>query len=346
MKEEKDEVLKVANKTKNKYAMQINGKFITLDTAFALGWINKRSGEVTKKYLNEKALKEKRKKKAEDRKAKAKAKKAEDLIKKKNRLALRKKREAEAKAEKASKLKAKKERQAEKARQEKIAERERAKRKKEGEKQRSAKAKAKAEAKEKAQAEREKKRQEKIKKAEELSKERSEKLKRFQEEALRVGLPTPQRLPRKQRVAGEIIAEDGTVIKCPYDMDRRSGYKVIWQVLAEKHDQVVSNEELHKEVNKRLAEDPESAEWYREKYSSILDDLGMPSEYPVVKNAADVMTRHPYNGVKKTASGEYIVNPISIEGLGQRIVAGANGVMLKTKVETSYADLCLQKASK
>jgi hypothetical protein len=168
------------------------------------------------------------------------------------------------------------------------------------------------------------------------AKVKKEALAQLKIEAKAVGLPEPKRLPRKSVVAQEYTAIDGTVLKSPYKLDRRSGYRIIWQVLAERHDQIVSNDYLHDEVNKRLAEDPATAKWYVDTYSSKTDALGQAKDYPVITNAATVMTRHPYNGVTRLANDQMKVDPVSLEGLKQRIIAGSRGVMLKTNVEEPY----------
>jgi hypothetical protein len=164
---------------------------------------------------------------------------------------------------------------------------------------------------------------------------KAELLASMQAEAESLGLPIPTRLPRKPIEAQILEANDGSVIKSPYDLNRRSGYKTIWQVLAERHDTVVTNEELHAEVNKRLATESDSSEWYASKYSSLKDDLGHAKEYPAVKNATDVMTRAPYNGVSKVED-KIVIDPVSLEGLGQRIIAGKSGVMLSTSNDSEY----------
>ena len=381
------EVEAVAKKTKKEHNMKLNGKFISVETGLTLGWINKRTGLVTQKYLKEQERIQKNKEKEAEKIAKAKQAKADEKAAKKLKAeqakekaeakAKKEKEEAEAKAqrklEREAKAKAKKEaderKKAEaKAKREEIRKaKAEAKAKEEADEkakkaaEKEAKAKARAEKLEAEKAEKEKAKAEKAKaradkqakldaeKAERKAKRVAKKAEKeaeaakkakiladLQEQARKAGLPIPTRIPRKPIVAQEITALDGTIIKSPYDLERRSGYKTIWQVLAEKHNQVVSNEELHAEVNKRLAEDPESAEWYADKYSSQEDDLGHAKEYPAVKNATDVMTRAPYNGVSKNADGEIVIAPVSLEGLKQRIIVGKTGVMLKTDVDTPY----------
>jgi hypothetical protein len=316
----KKEAIEVAKKTKQTHSMQLNGKFVSMDMALRLGWISKRTGEVTQKYLKHK----------------------ESLVAKKARLAAKAESEKQAKILAKEKAKAKKERAKEKELQAKADAKAKILAKKEREKQRIQKAKEAEEAKIQRAKEKVKAKEDKIQEQLEAKAKREETLARFQKEAEEAGLPIPKRLPRKQKKAQVYEANDGTLIPSPYDLERRSGYKVIWQVLAERHDEVVSNEELHAEVNKRLSSDPESAEWYHDKYSSRLDELGQPEEYPVIINAATVMTRPPYNGVNK--KNHSIINPISLEGLNQRIIAGTRGIMLKTNVQDRYISKTAKKA--
>ena len=389
----KEDALEVAKKTKQEHSMQLNGKFISTDMGIELGWINKRTGEVTKKYLKHKDTLIAKKKRLV---AKAEAEKQVKIDAKKKAKAKAEKAVAKTREEKANaKLKAKAKKEREKVREQKLQEAEKAKA--EAKKEREAKRllkleakkveaeelkeerarirKAKAEAKakqlkiekanklkakkakiaekakklkaeaklkaEKAKA-RKKAKEIKLKEQAEADAKRQEILAKFQKEAEEAGLPIPKRIPRKKKDAQLYEANDGTMIPSPYDLERRSGYKIIWQVLAERHDEVISNEELHAEVKKRLASDPESAEWYHEKYSSHLDELGMPEEYPVIINAATVMTRPPYNGVNK--KNHSIINPISLEGLNQRIIAGTRGIMLKTNVQDRYISKTAKKA--
>ncbi len=106
-------------------------------------------------------------------------------------------------------------------------------------------------------------------------------------------------------------------IPSPYDLERRSGYRVIWQVLAESHDKVVPWDVLQKEVNDRLATEEKSAEWYERNYASQTDENGDSKQYDAHANAI-VINRAPYNK--------------RIEELHQRVIIASEGAMLMTNV--------------
>lgn len=127
--------------------------------------------------------------------------------------------------------------------------------------------------------------------------------------------------PKRSRKAAPEQFHAG--IQSPYDLRRRSGYKMIWMVLAEKANEFVSHEYLHAEVNKRLATDPTDKNgWYEKNFASE----GL--EYDTYKNSI-VIGRAPYNGVQSDGT----VKDISIEGLQQRVVLDSvEGVMLMTEV--------------
>jgi len=125
-------------------------------------------------------------------------------------------------------------------------------------------------------------------------------------DAIKAGQEPPKR-PKKSYEAGSQSHAD---VPSPYDLNRRSGYRTIWQVLAEKANEFVSIEDLHAEVNRRLAE--EAPEWYGERYSDA-------EPYDVEANAY-VMTRAPYNA--------------KIEAMAQRVVQEAEGFKLMTDVTT------------
>lgn len=123
-------------------------------------------------------------------------------------------------------------------------------------------------------------------------------------EALKAGLPVPKRA-KKSYVAGSQSHND---IPSPFDLLRRSGYGVIWQVLAENVGMFVTPEVLTVEVNTRLKE--QAGEWYASRYSDAVP-------YDVVANAY-VMTRAPYNA--------------KIEAMAQRVVQDDGGFMLMVNV--------------
>jgi hypothetical protein len=130
-----------------------------------------------------------------------------------------------------------------------------------------------------------------------------------------------EEVPVRSRKAPDVQEHAG--IQSPYDLNRRSGYKTIWQVLAENANSFVSHKKLHTEVNKRLAKDPtDKTGWYEANYKS------KGKKYDTVNNAV-VIARAPYNGIQSDGS----VKPVSIEGLSQRVVIDTEqGVMLMTEV--------------
>gem|GEM_PF-4892840 len=123
-------------------------------------------------------------------------------------------------------------------------------------------------------------------------------------EAIKNGLPIPIR-PKKRYEAG---SESHNGIASPFALSRRSGYGVIWQVLAEKVGEVVPTSYLTAEVNRRLQEN--APEWYSEHYSE-------ENPYNVEANAY-VMTRAPYNR--------------KIEAMQQRVIFENNGFKLMVNV--------------
>lgn len=123
-------------------------------------------------------------------------------------------------------------------------------------------------------------------------------------EALKNGLPAPKRA-KKSYEAG---SQSHNGVASPYDLNRRSGYGVIWQVLAENVGQFVPADTLTAEVNKRLREG--APEWYDGHYSD-------ENPYDVVANAY-VMTRAPYNA--------------KIEAMHQRVTQEAEGFKLSVDV--------------
>jgi len=108
----------------------------------------------------------------------------------------------------------------------------------------------------------------------------------------------------------------------PYDLRRRSGYKTIWQVLADNVGKEVSFDDLQAEVNKRLAEDPcDKNGWYEKNFASKGEEYD--SHYNV-----NVIARAPYNGIQSDGS----VKERSIEGYNQRVVISETGATLLTNV--------------
>lgn len=116
--------------------------------------------------------------------------------------------------------------------------------------------------------------------------------------------------PKRQKKTYEAGSQTHADVPSPYDLNRRSGYRTIWQVLAEHANEFVSVEDLHTEVNSRLA--AEAPEWYGERYSD-------ENPYDVEANAY-VMTRAPYNA--------------KIEAMDQRVVQEDEGFKLMTNVTT------------
>lgn len=124
--------------------------------------------------------------------------------------------------------------------------------------------------------------------------------------AIRNGEEPPKRPKKKYEPGSQTYAG----IPSPYNLNRRSGYRTIWQVFAENANEFVSVEDLHAEVNRRLAE--EAPEWYGDHYSD-------ENPYDVEANAY-VMTRKPYNA--------------KIEAMKQRVVQEDEGFKLMTNVTT------------
>jgi hypothetical protein len=113
-------------------------------------------------------------------------------------------------------------------------------------------------------------------------------------------------------------------IPSPFDLRRRSGYKTIWQVLAEHANKVVSWEDLQVEVNRRLRENVDGTDksgWYEKNFAS------QGEEYDTKYNAI-VIARAPYNGIQSDGS----VKERSIEGLKQRVIISDEGATLMTNV--------------
>ena len=96
-------------------------------------------------------------------------------------------------------------------------------------------------------------------------------------------------------------------VPSPYDLKRRSGYRVIWQVLAENVGDFVGIKDLTTTVIARLK--VEAPDWYERRYSE--------TPYDVETNAY-VMTRAPYNA--------------HIEAMSQRVVKEDEGFKLMTDV--------------
>jgi len=123
-------------------------------------------------------------------------------------------------------------------------------------------------------------------------------------EAEKNGLERPIR-PKKSYVAG---SQEHNGVASPYDLNRRSGYGTIWQVLAEHVGEVVPSVTLNAEVNQRLAET--APEWYAKKGYDV-------TPYDAVTNAY-VMTRRPYNE--------------TIEAMQQRVTQEGDGFKLAINV--------------
>jgi len=100
-------------------------------------------------------------------------------------------------------------------------------------------------------------------------------------------------------------------ISSPFKLDRRSGYKTIWQVLAEKSNSLVPWSIIQGEVNERLSTEEKSKSWYFDNY--IINDF----EYDAKSNCI-MISRHPYN--------------VRIERLSQRVLIGDEGATLLTNV--------------
>ena len=124
-------------------------------------------------------------------------------------------------------------------------------------------------------------------------------------EAVKNGTTVPVRAKKTYEAGSQAHAE----IASPYDLARRSGYRTIWQVLAENANEFVTIEALTAEVNDRLQK--ESPKWYNGRYADVAYD---------VEANAYVMTRAPYND--------------KIEAMAQRVTQEADGFMLMTEVAT------------
>ena len=131
-------------------------------------------------------------------------------------------------------------------------------------------------------------------------------------------------------------------IDSPYDLRRRSGYKTIWQVLAENANTVVSWDVLQNEVNERLKAEEISVAWYEKNFTSPHEKLEkevdgktvkydgklLPScEYDTHYNAI-VIARAPYNGILPDGT----IKERSIEGMQQRVIISDDGATLLTEV--------------
>jgi len=125
-------------------------------------------------------------------------------------------------------------------------------------------------------------------------------------EARKNGEPIPVRAKKRYEVGSQSVND----VPSPYDLNRRSGYGVIWQVLAENVGQVVPVETLNAEVNASLKD--KYPEWYTTKKG-----YGDDSQYDTETNAY-VMTRKPYNAV--------------IESMAQRVTQEDDGFMLSINV--------------
>jgi hypothetical protein len=132
-----------------------------------------------------------------------------------------------------------------------------------------------------------------------------------------------EEIPVRKRAAAP--DQEFAGIASPFDLRRRSGYKMIWMVLAESPDEYVPHDVLQEEVNNRLAVDPTDKNgWYEENFAS------KNTQYDTYKNSI-VLGRAPYNGIIDVKTGE--TKPRSIEGLNQRIVLDPElGVKLMTNV--------------
>jgi len=115
-------------------------------------------------------------------------------------------------------------------------------------------------------------------------------------------------IPLRSKKTYEAGSQSHNDVPSPYDLNRRSGYRTIWQILAENANQFVSVEDLQAEVNKRLKEE-DAGDWYERRYSE--------TPYDAETNAY-VMTRAPYN--------------VKIEAMAQRVVKEDEGFMLMTEV--------------
>jgi len=124
-------------------------------------------------------------------------------------------------------------------------------------------------------------------------------------EAIKNGTPVPVRAKKTYEAGSQSHAD----VPSPYDLNRRSGYRTIFQVLAENVGEVVPTAELHAEVNARLQ--AEAPEWYNGRYSE--------TPYDVEANAY-VMTRAPYNA--------------KIEAMNQRVSQTDEGFVLNVDVTT------------
>jgi len=133
------------------------------------------------------------------------------------------------------------------------------------------------------------------------------------------------RKPRKSASLGFVYGKHAG-IESPFNLERRSGYKTIWQVLAESVDKIVPWDKLQKEVNKRLSEEDASKDWYKEKYV----DEG--KTYDTRYNAGKVLTRHPYCS--------------KLEALNQRVYANDKGARLATNVTTKRENSRLNNQKK
>jgi len=162
----------------------------------------------------------------------------------------------------------------------------------------------------------------------ELAKEIKEEKKRAKQEALEAyraqerakGIAEenlPRRLPRD--------TDYGTYkgLQSPYGQKRRSGYRFIWQVLAENPDTIIPWDKLQKEAVARFkAEFPEY----------IAKNYGPDHEYDV-RTQVGVMDRSPYNA--------------PVEKVGQRVIRNIHGAMLVSDTKgVSYEDYQADKKAK
>lgn len=115
-------------------------------------------------------------------------------------------------------------------------------------------------------------------------------------------------VPIRSKKTYEAGSQTHNDVPSPYDLNRRSGYGIIWKVLAEHVNEFVDTETLIKEVNDRFQS--QFPEWYNSRYSD-------ENPYDVEQNAY-VMTRAPYNA--------------KIEAMGQRVIKEDEGFKLMTNV--------------
>jgi len=102
--------------------------------------------------------------------------------------------------------------------------------------------------------------------------------------AKRAAIKAGEEVPIREKATYAAGSQSHAEVPSPYDLNRRSGYRVIWQVLAEHVNEAVSREFLETEVRERLQ--AEAPEWYNARYSEV--------PYDVWANTI-VINRAPYN---------------------------------------------------